>query len=210
VLAYYPEDVLDGFRLEQTALYRRGLLVQERWRAHVLEWLCALPGEAREALGAGELEALPPPAFPALQSTILRVVDRRPELFESFREHHVSFWSSAGPNADLFGWTPAEAIEAIRADGAVDVVAHAARYRDEERTERVLAEARGIEVYTSRHGADVAARLRALAESTNKLWTSSSDDHQEAAYVRPSSGMPLRTLERICRRPMKVSAILDV
>ena len=116
--------------------------------------------------------------------------------------------SSAGANKDLFGWTPEETIEAIRADGAVDVVAHPTRYRDKDRTLAVIGEARGIEVYTSRHKAEVAAYYRELADSKRKYWTSSSDDHQNARYIRPPCGTPLQTLERICKRTMKLSSIL--
>ncbi len=209
VLAYYPHDVLEGFQLESKQLYRRGLAVQQRWKDFVLTWMRTLPAEDREALDPeNELEKLPPPLFPALQSTILRIVERRRELFENFREHHVSFWSSSGPNKDLFGWTPEELIEAIRSDGAVDVVAHPTRYRDKDRTLKVLDEARGIEVYTSRHKAEVAAQFRELADSKRKYWTSSSDDHQNARYIRPPCGTPLRTLERICQKTMKLMAIL--
>lgn len=222
VLAYYPHDVLDGSQLEHKKLYRRGIAVQQRWKDFVLEWMRGLPAQDREALDpSGELERLPPPMFPALQSTILRIVnrsgegpgaalseERRVELFESFREHHVSFWSSKGANEDLFGWTPEELIEVIRDDGAVDVVAHPTRYRDKDRTQRVLDEARGIEVYTSRHKAEVAAAYREYAESKRKYWTSSSDDHQNAKYTRPPCGTPLRTLERICQKTMKLMSIV--
>jgi len=222
VLAYYPHDVLEGFQLEHKQLYRRGQLVQQRWKELVLGWLDSLPAEDREALDpGGELPKLPAPLFPALQSTILRIVnrsgegpgsalseERRVALFEMFREHHISFWSSKGPNKDLFGWTPEELIEVIRSDGAVDVVAHPTRYRDKERTMKVLDEARGIEVYTSRHKAEVAAQFRELAESKRKYWTSSSDDHQNARYIRPPCGTPLPTLERICKKTMKLAAIL--
>lgn len=209
VLAYYPHDVVEGFQLEHKLLYRRGLVVQLRWKELVLDWMRSLPAEDREALDPeNELEKLPPPRFPALQSTILRIIARRRPLFEAFRDHHRRFWSSAGPNKDLFGWTPEEAIEAIRADGAVDVVAHPTRYRDEDRTLRVIELARGVEVYTSRHKAEVAAYYRELAESKRKYWTSSSDDHQNARYIRPPCGTPLRTLERICQRAMRLTEIL--
>ena len=181
-----------------------------------------LPAQDREALDPnGELARLPPPVFPALQSTILRITNRsgegpgtalteeqRVQLFELFREHHISFWSSKGANEDLFGWTPEELIEVIRDDGAVDVVAHPTRYRDKDRTQRVLDEARGIEVYTSRHKAEVAAAYREYAESKRKYWTSSSDDHQNAKYTRPPCGTPLRTLERICQKTMKLMSIV--
>ena len=221
VLAYYPHDVLDGAQLEHKALYRRGLVVQQRWKDFVLEWMRGLPGEDRAALDASALEKLPPPMFPALQSTILHITNRSEEcpsaaltearrvrLFEAFRDHHVMFWSSNGPNADLFGWRPEELIEVIRDDGAVDVVAHPTRYRDKDRTLEVLEHARGIEVYTSRHKAEVAAQYRELADAKRKYWTSSSDDHQNARYIRPPCGTPLTTLERICKKTIKLSAIL--
>ncbi len=222
VLAYYPHDVLENFELEQKGLYRRGLLMQDRWKAFVLEWMRTLATDEREALDpTSELEACPAPLFPALQATILRIVnrsgegpgaalseDRRVAIFELFRQHHIDFWSSRGPNRDLFGWRPEELIELIRDDGAVDVVAHPTRYRDKDRTMQVLEYARGIEVYTSRHKAEVAAYYREFAESKRKYWTSSSDDHQNAAYVRPPCGTPLATLERICKQTIKLSAIL--
>ena len=209
ILAYYTYDILEGRQLEQTALFRRGLVVQQRWKDFVLTWLRTLPAEDREALDpGGALERLPGPVFPALQSTIGLIIERRQPLFEAFRDHHVQFWSSAGPNRDLFGWTPHELIEQIRADGAVDVVAHPTRYRDKDLTMRVLEEARGIEVYTSRHKAEVAATYRELADSRRKYWTSSSDDHQNARYIRPPCGTPLQTLERICKKTIKLSSIL--
>lgn len=63
-------------------------------------------------------------------------------------------------------------------------IRHPTRYRDEDRTLAALEGARGIEVYTSRHNAGIAAYHRELAESKQK-WTSSSDDHQNA---RATSG----------------------
>jgi predicted metal-dependent phosphoesterase TrpH len=209
VLAYYPHDILLGSQLEAKLFYRRGRIVQLRWKELVLEWMDGLTAEDRSAIDpTGELPRLPPPLFPALQQMILRILERRRAVIESFRERHITFWSSEGPNKDLFGWTPMEAIEAIRADGAVDVVAHPARYRDKEATKKVIEAARGVEVYTSRHKAEVAAHYRELAESTGKYWTSSSDDHQNARYIEPPHGTPLRTLERICRHTMKLSTIL--
>jgi len=210
VLAYYPNDVLEGFQqLENKRLYQRGMLVQIRWKELVMEWLRKLPADDRSAIDPdGELAALPPPLFPALQSMILRIVDRKRDLFEAFRDHHVLFWHSNGPNRDLFGWTPEEAIEAIRDDGAVDIIAHPTRYRDKARTLEVIDYARGLEVYTSRHKEEVAAYFRELAESKGKYWTSSSDDHQNARYIRPPCGTPVRTLERICNRTMKLESLL--
>jgi 3',5'-nucleoside bisphosphate phosphatase len=209
ILAYYPHDVLEGFQLENKRLYQRGLLVQAKWKELVLEWMQSLPTEDREALDPeNELEKLPPPIFPALQSMILRIIEKRRTLFDAFRVHHQLFWSSQGPNKELFGWKPEEVIEVIAADGAVDVIAHPTRYRDKDRTLRVIEEARGIEVYTSRHKAEIAAYFRELAESKRKYWTSSSDDHQNARYIRPPCGTPLRTLERICKKTMKLASIL--
>lgn len=209
VLAYFTHSVLENMQLERTALYRRGMLVQQRWKDFVMTWLRALPADDREAIDPdGSLERRPAPVFPALQSTINLIIERRRPLFEPFRDHHVLFWSSEGPNRDLFGWTPNELIEQIRADGAVDVIAHPTRYRDKDATLKVIDEARGIEVYTSRHKAEVAATFRELAESKGKYWTSSSDDHQNARYIRPPCGTPLRTLERICKKTIDLSSIL--
>jgi 3',5'-nucleoside bisphosphate phosphatase len=209
VLAYYPHHVLQGPALEQKRLYKRGLLVQERWKELAMGWLSKLPAEDREALDPeGELEKLAPGDFPALQSMILRIVERRRPLFEAFRDFHVLFWHSDGPNKDLFGWSPEEAIEEIQADGAVDVVAHPTRYRDKDRTLAVIDHARGVEVYTSRHKAEVAAYFREIAETKGKYWTSSSDDHQNARYIRPPCGTPVRTLERICMKTMSIDMIV--
>ena len=103
------------------------------------------------------------------------------------------------PGKALFGWTPEEAIETIRADGALDVVAHPARIRDKARMDRVLEAAHGIEVYTSRHKAEVAAGFRARAEASGKHWTASADDHGHVTYIRPPDGTPRRTIDRICQ-----------
>jgi hypothetical protein len=117
----------------------------------------------------------------------------------------VRFWED---DRELFGWEPEEAIDFIRADGAVDVVAHPARYRDKERTEAILRRASGLEVYTSRHKPEVAAEYRAFAEEHDKLWTASSDDHQNARYMKPPAGTPARTLERILRAPLPLDLVL--
>jgi hypothetical protein len=205
VLAYFPPEVLDGGRLEGTFLYQRGLRVQEAWRAFVLEWMDGLGAEDRAAIDpAGQLAGLAARDFPALQSTIGLVMRRRPALVKALREEHVRFWEEG---RELFGWTPEECIEAIRADGAIDVVAHPARYRDEARTRAVVELATGVEVYTSRHKAEVATRWRVFAEERRKLWTSSADDHQNARYVLPPCGTPLATVERILRRPLPLEAI---
>ena len=206
VLAYFSPDMLAGGRLESTWLYRRGLRVQQAWRDFVLEWLDDLEPEDRDMLDPDtELERLDVDRFPALQSTIDLIARRRPSLFERFRVTHVRFWDEG---RELFGWTPEACIEAIRADGGVDIVAHPARYRDKERALSVLEAATGLEVYTSRHKAEVAVGWRAYADARRKLWTASADDHQNARYVRPPCGTPLATLERIVRRPLPLASIL--
>ena len=209
VLAYFPLAMLEDYKLEGTALYHRGLLVQDRWRTFMLEWMSTLSPEDRAALDPeGQLEKLPAPVFPALQSCILQIFERTKHLSEPFREHHVSFWEG-DTNKDIFAWSPEEAIEMIRGDGAVDVVAHPTRYRDKERTQKVLELASGIEVYTSRHKAEVAQHYREMAERLRKHWTSSSDDHQNARYVKPPCGTPVRTLERICQKNFPMSVLLS-
>ena len=206
VLAYYPAHVLEGYGLEQTFLYRRGLRVQAAWKIFVLEWLHGLTIDEQRAIDPdGELENIPAPLFPALQAMILRVVERHRPLFESFRDNHVRFWEEG---KELFGWTPEECIEAIRGDGATDIIAHPTRYRDKDRTSSVLDLATGFEVYTSRHKPEVAAAFRARAEEKRKHWTSSSDDHQNARYIRPPCGTPVVTLEKILRQTMPMSMIL--
>jgi predicted metal-dependent phosphoesterase TrpH len=206
VLAYFPPGAfLAPGRLERTCLYQRGLRVQYKWREFVLEWLATLAPDDRDALDPeGRLAALPAPEFPALQAMIDRVVRERRPLFERFRDTHVRFWDDRA----LFGWTPEECIDEIRADGALDVVAHPARYRDKARTRAVLEHASGLEVYTSRHKAEVAEEFRRFAEERRKLWTASADDHQNARYARPPCGTPLATLERMLRRPLPMSMIL--
>jgi hypothetical protein len=205
VLAYFPRRALAAGRLEQTFLHRRGLQVKDAWRTFVLEWLRALPVDDQRALDAdGVLEGTSPAVFPALQCWIDRIALRRRALFESFRDHHARFWNEG---KELFGWTPEEAIDAIRADGAIDVVAHAARYRNRQRTLAVLDYASGIEAYTSRHRPEVALEYRAFAEARQKLWTASSDDHQNARYIKPAAGMPLASVERLLQQQLPLSLI---
>lgn len=205
VLAYYPEAFLRTPRFMQSFLYQRGIQVQTHWRAFVLNWIDLLDKDDRIALSSAELEALPPHEFPALQTMIGRILERRSDLFHRFREHHIQFWES---NRELFGWAPEEAIDCIRADGAVDIVAHPARYRDKERTHSILLRSSGLEVYTSRHKAEIAASFRSFAEKNRKHWTSSSDDHQNARYVAPACGTPLPTLEKILKTRLPLSLIL--
>ena len=125
-------------------------------------------------------------------------------MIESFRERHILFGSSEGPNKELFRWTP---MEAIRADGAVDVLADPTRYGDKEQTKQIIDQAQSVEVYTSRHRPEVATHYHSFAESSGKYWTSS-DEHQNARYIETAHGTPLRTLEWICWQTMKLSSIL--
>jgi predicted metal-dependent phosphoesterase TrpH len=197
VLAYFPpERALDG-TLGDTQLGARAVEVCHRWRELCLAWIAGLPDEQRYFVDPdGSLARKRGTEFPALQDFLELVATRNRLVYDDFIRHHRTFWEDAA-NADLFGWTPEEAIETIRADGALDVVAHPARYRDRARVDRILDEASGIEVYTSRHKERVAADWRARAESANKHWTASSDDHGHATYLRPPDGTPRRTIERI-------------
>src|SRR5205823_5747393 len=147
----------------------------------------------RDALDETALRSSRASEFPQLQSLILRIAERSPETFAHFQLDHVHFWDDAA----LFAWSPEDLVDVIRADGGFDVIAHPNRYRDKERVARVYDVVSGIEVYTSRHHPDVAARFRALAESKSKHWTASSDDHQHRAYIHPPSGTPKRTVDRI-------------
>lgn len=199
VLAYFPCEFLRRGRLEQTALYRRGVLVRERWRAFVLNWLDLIHPEDRDALDPhGELAAHPAEVFPGLQQIIDRIVVRHPAIFRHFIRSHVHFWTD---DRELFGWTPEDLIDTIRADGGIDVVAHPARYRDKERLARVLLGASGVEVYTSRHRPEWAARFRSFAEQYGKLWTASTDDHQKGPYAPPPHGTPLHVVAQLTGLP---------
>lgn len=191
VLAYFAP----GTAFETTALHARAHAVYARWQAFALEWMDTLPAGARHAIDhAGELPEMSVTEFPALTRFNARLRDRCPPLLDSFRDHHARFWTDSPA---LFSWQPEELIDAIRADGGLDIVAHPNRVRDKARMERVLRYASGLEVYTSRHNPAVAARFRAFAVDHGKHWTASSDDHQNAAYCRPESGTPLRTVQRI-------------
>jgi len=207
VLAYFPSRFASLPLLQSTALYRRGARLQEKWKAFVLAWLDALsPEDSRAIDPEDELSGLLPQDFPALQSMIDRVVARKREKFEAFRDHHVKFWEE---DREIFGWTPEEAIECIRADGALDVIAHPGRYRDKERTKSILHRASGVEVYTSRHKPEVAESFRAFAIENRKYWTASSDDHQNARYMRPPRGTPVTTMERILGRALPVEVLMQ-
>jgi hypothetical protein len=205
VLAYYPKSALEAQRLEGTFFFKRGQRVQAMWRDFALEWLRSLPVDAQRAIDPEQkLEKLSPLLFPALQSMIHLVSVRQPSFSVPFRLHHVRFWD----NRELFGWTPEEAIEAIRADGATDIVAHPGTYDDQDSTDRILSFATGFEVYTSHHEADVAARFRARAAATKAYWTASSGDHQDSPYVRPASGTPIVFVQRLLRQAVPMSMIL--
>lgn len=206
VLAYFPPAFVQPARLFRTALYARGQRVQRRWKAFVLDWLSSVTADDRNALDPEQtLESLPDEEFPALQSMIDRISARKHELFDAFRRHHVQFWET---DRELFGWTPEEAMEMIRFDGAFDVVAHPGRYRDKPRTERALQFASGIEVYTSRHRGDVAKRFLEFAEQHRKAWTVSADDHQNARYIRPPCGIPVHTVEKLLGRTLSMDEII--
>lgn len=204
ILGYYPPRRLAEGSLQQSFFYQRGLKVQAAWREFTLDWLAGLVAADRQALDPeGELAQLPAAEFPALQRVLTRIVTRldaqRPQVFRHFIRSHVHFWTG---HPELFGWSPEELIDALRADGAVDIVAHPARYRDKERLARVLLGASGVEVYTSRHRPEWAARFRAFAEQHGKLWTASADDHGKAAYVPPPCGTPRWVVERLLDAPL--------
>lgn len=191
VLAYFPP----GHALEDTALGARAVRVCRRWRELCLAWLTSLPEEQRWFVDPDRrLAELHGTEFPQLQDFLNLLLARNRIVYQDFVRHHVTFWED---DRELFGWTPEEAIEAIRADGGLDVVAHPVRVRDKARMDRVLDAASGIEVYTSRHKDTIAAQFRERAERTGKHWTASSDDHGHVAYLRPPSGTPRQTVERI-------------
>ncbi len=206
VLAYYPPAFMQPTRLMRTSLYARGQQVQKMWKTFVLDWLFSMGENDRQALDPDNvLPSLNDQEFPALQSMIDLISSRKPECFDAFRRHHVDFWEN---DRELFGWTPEEAMEAIRADGAFDVVAHPGRYRDKPRTEKALRFASGIEVYTSRHRGDVAKRFLEFAEEHRKAWTVSADDHQNARYIRPPCGIPVHTVEKLFGRTLSMDEIM--
>jgi hypothetical protein len=191
VLAYFP----CGADLSKTRLGERAVAVSRRWRELVLAWLTALPEDQRWYIDPDRaLAKRHGTEFPQLQDFLNLVMDRNRVVYQDFIRYHVAFWTEG---RELFGWTPEQAIETIRADGALDVVAHPARVRDKARMDRVLDAASGIEVYTSRHKAQVAAEFRARAEASGKHWTASADDHGHVTYVRPPEGTPRRTIDRI-------------
>jgi hypothetical protein len=196
VLAYFPPAFLDDGRLAKTALAKRAANVHARWKQFVLAWIDDLDDQAQARLDVESWRALKDSEFPGLQLVINRIVEKSEPLFGEFHRHHVRFWTE---DRALFGWSPEELIETIRADGGLDVVAHPNRVRDKARMSQVLDVASGIEVYTSRHRPEIAQAFRERAERTGKHWTASSDDHQNATYIRPPEGTPERTVERILR-----------
>jgi hypothetical protein len=195
VLAYFPPSVMADGGLGRTRLGARAVACNRAWKRFVIAWLDSLPVEESWFLDPDRaLRASDGTEFPALQSFLELVMARNPRVYDGFRRHHVAFWET---DRELFGWTPEQAIEVIRADGALDIVAHPVRVRDKARMDQVLAHASGWEVYTSRHRHTIAAEFRALAEDRGKHWTASSDDHQHGEYIRPPDGTPRRTVERI-------------
>ena len=195
ILAYFSPAILADGGLGRTALGSRAVVANRRWRQFVLAWLDALPREQSWYVDPdGELARLDGTAFPALQTFLNLLMQRNPSVYDGFRRHHVAYWEA---DAELFGWTPEQAIELSRRDGGLDIVAHPVRVRDKARMDAVIAYASGLEVYTSRHRHNVAAEFLALAEARGKHWTASSDDHQHVDYIRPADGTPRRTIERM-------------
>lgn len=190
VLAYFPP----GTDLSVTKLGARAVAVCRRWRELCLGWLTALPEEQRWFVDPDRaLGQLHGTEFPQLQDFLNLLMARNALVYQDFVRHHLSFWTEG----EVFAWTPEQAIETIRGDGALDVVAHPVRVRDKARMERVLDFASGLEVYTSRHKDTIAAAFRARAEARGQHWTASADDHGHVAYVRPPDGTPRRTIARI-------------
>jgi 3',5'-nucleoside bisphosphate phosphatase len=203
ILAYYPQALSTPPRLHATSLFQRGLRVQEKWCAFVLDWLDARPRDDRDPIDpGGALSALRSAEFPAIQPLLDLLGARSPSGLQSFQSHNRHFWED---DPELFGWQPEEAIEAIRADGAVDIVAHPARCHDQERMRAVATYASGIELHTSR--SESAPGYRELATSLRKLWTASSNDHDSLPYQPPSSHTPVRTLERLLGRVLPIELI---
>jgi 3',5'-nucleoside bisphosphate phosphatase len=195
ILAYFPPArALDG-SLADTALGGRAVAASRKWRELCLAWLTALPEEQRYFIDPDRaLAELRGTEFPQLQDFLNLVYDRNRLVYQDFIRYHVRFWET---DRELFGWTPEEAIECIRGDGGLDIVAHPGRVRDKARMDRVIAAASGIEVYTSRHRHDIAAAFRERAEAGGKHWTASADDHGHVAYAHPADGTPRRTIDRI-------------
>jgi hypothetical protein len=90
---------------------------------------------------------------------------------------------TTGTPAAPFGRLLTAMVTPMTADGAVDVVAHPARYRDKDRTKELLLHATGIEAYTSRHKGEVGRAYRAFAEVHKKHWTASTDDVGVTGYL---------------------------
>lgn len=215
VLAYFPPSLLEGKKLEKTALARRGQRIIESWREFVVAWIDALPAKDAAMVDADKkLRKLEAAHFPGLAVFLAHLVGEglregetveamrkrlatREHVVTAFHRHHVRFWTE---QPALFGWSPEEMIETIRADGAFDVVAHPNRIRDTKRMEQVLTYAQGVEVYTSRHSDTVSAKFLEYATRHGKHWTASTDDHQhvrQRPYQPPAWGTPRATVERI-------------
>ncbi len=195
ILAYFPPERAHDGSLATTFLGARAVAVSRRWRELCLGWLTSLPEDQRYFLDPDRsLAKLRGTEFPQLQDFLNLIFDRNRAVYQEFIRHHLAFWNEG---EELFGWTPEEAIECIRADGGLDIVAHPVRVRDKARMDRVIDAASGIEVYTSRHRHDIAAAFRQRAEATGKHWTASADDHGHVNYVRPPDGTPRRTIDRI-------------
>jgi hypothetical protein len=194
VLAYFPLQSLEDGRLERSFLFQRARRVEAGWKSFVLGWMDELGEADRVRLDPdGALAAAAPEVFPSFQLMLEQAARASPALGDGLGRRLGRFWT----DRELFGWTPEEAMEAIRGDGAVDVLAHAARYRNDARLETVMAYASGVEVYTPRHRPERAAGYRAFADRHKKLWTAGADDHQLAPYMLPEQPMLHEAVERI-------------
>jgi hypothetical protein len=197
ILAYFPPSVMADGGLGRTALGTRAVACNRAWKRFVIDWLEQLPIEESWFLDPDRaLRAIDGTAFPALQSLLELIMARNPRVYDGFRRHHVAFWDH---DAELFGWTPEQAIELIRGDGGLDIVAHPVRVRDKARMDRVLDHASGWEVYTSRHRHNIAAEFRALAEDRGKHWSAS---RISTCCSRAGSRLPAAGSSTTSRSPM--------
>ena len=195
ILAYFPPRFLLGERLEQTFLFQRGL------RAGALARIyrhLARRAARRRSSGAGSRWRADGAARGSLSgSAASHRAHRggRPQLFRHFIRSHVRFWSE---DRELFGWTPAELIDAI-------LRRRRCRYRGPpsalSRQSRAGPSASGGErgrgVYLA-SSSSLGGQFRAFAEAHGKLWTASTDDHQkpDAPYTPPESPTPAWVVER--------------
>lgn len=208
VLAYFPHAYTDPARLQTTELFARSRRALARWKEFAVAWLERLPAEDRDVLDPDRgLMVLPPVRFPSIQGMFDLMTERGApgRLLEDLDGRFVEFWDGT---RELFGWSPEEAVECIRADGATDVVAHPGFYRDQARTERMIAHCRGLEAYSPYHAPEACVRYRAMAEAQRKLWTAATDDHKNDHYAPPPVRVPKVVLERLLRQPIPLHVAL--